>query len=419
MPLPPPSPETILKSSPDGPITAYDPYTGTVLARFNGSQCPRNGIVLLGDNQFATSHVSPATGAGSVHLYYWWSPSCSMNIPLPEPVAPLAATSDGSYLFSGGVSGRIHSVTVPSGELLRSFSAHNAPVSCITTSCDGSLVLSGSDDGTIAVTPIILLLDSLIDMNHSKVFGFRRFAGHELPVTGLTAGTGRSDGGIMISSSLDWSCKVWSVASGAHLQTVRFPGEILCVVVDPSETEMYAAGTDGVVYKRKLKVETRELAARGGDAVAWGGVHDGAVVAMVMLNYGRTVLTVCEKGGSYAWDVDSGRMISSFIENSGGVSGVVVVKSYVGGFGTRRVENGESGGGYGYGYGYGYGGWKVAGEAVKEAEEMKEALKVVVEERSRAISNLESAIEINENLLDLMLKEANAISKFDDPKHKM
>ncbi|KAI3675048.1 hypothetical protein L1987_84630 [Smallanthus sonchifolius] len=389
-----PSPETVLKVAPDGLITAYDPYTGTVLARFNGSQCPRNGITVIGDDQFASSHVSPETGAGSIRLYYWWSPSCKQNIPLPEPVAPLTATSDGSYLFSGGISGRIHSLILPSGDLIRSFSVHEKPISCLAINCDGSLILSGSEDGTIGVTPILLLLDSSIDTK-SEIFNFIRFAGHELPVTGLTTGVGRSDG-IMISSSLDWTCKVWSVVNGTHLQTVRFPGEIWCMVLDPSETELYAAGTDRMIFKRKLKVETRKQAARGGDTVVCGGMQDGAVVAIMMLNYGKTVLTVSENGGFYAWEVDSGRMISSFSEKTGGVGGVVVVK-HGGGFGTRGVK-----GGYGSGK-----------EVVKEVGEMEEALKVVVEDRGRAISDLELAIEINEKLLNLMLKEANAISKFE------
>lgn len=202
---PPPSQETVLISSPNGPITAYDPHTGTVLAGFSGTQCPRNGITMLGDNQFACSHVSPETGAGSIHLYYWWSLVCTQNIPLPEPVAPLAATSDGSYLFSGGIFGHIHSLSLPSGDIIRSFSAHEKAVSCLVISCDGSLILSGSDDGTIVVTPILMLLDMESDFLVLK--NYKKIVGHEFPVTGLITGMGRSDG-IMISSSLDWTCKV-------------------------------------------------------------------------------------------------------------------------------------------------------------------------------------------------------------------
>ncbi|KAK1439664.1 hypothetical protein QVD17_05484 [Tagetes erecta] len=391
---PPPSPETVLIPSPNGPITGYDPLTGTVLAQFNGTQCPHNGITMLGDNQFACSHVSPETGAGSIHLYYWWSLFYTQNITLPEPVAPLAATSDGSYLFSGGISGHIHSLSLPSGDIIRSFSAHEKAVSCLVISCDGSLLLSGSDDGTIVVTPILMLLDT-----ESDLLNFKKIVGHEFPVTGLITGMGRSDG-IMISSSLDWTCKVWSVVSGIHLQTVNFPGEIWSIVLDPSETELYAGGKDGKVYRKKLKVETRKQAAKGGETVEWGGVHDGGVVGVVMLKYGTILLTISENGEVYAWEVDSGRMISGFVKKIGGVSGVVVVKCD-GEFGRKGVQNGV------------YGSQVVAGVAVKEVVEMEEGLKEVVEDRRRAISELESVIEINEKLLNLMLKEADAISKLE------
>ncbi|XP_024966117.1 protein ROOT INITIATION DEFECTIVE 3-like [Cynara cardunculus var. scolymus] len=397
MSSPPPLPEIVLIASPDGPLTAYDPYSGTVLARFNGSRCPRNGIAIVGKDLFAVSHVSPETGAGSVRFYYWWSPSCTQNVPLPEPVAPLAATVDGSYLFAGGISGRIHAVSVPSGVVIRSFSAHEKPVTCFARNFDGSLILSGSDDGTIAVLPIFLLLDASFD-TESRYSNFNRLIGHESSVTGLTAGIG-SSGSIMISSSLDWTCKIWSLVSGIHLQTVKFPSPVWCTALDPSETELYASGTDGVIYKRRLKVATRKQVAKGGETVVWGGVHGGGVVAMEMLNYGRTLLTVCENGGICVWEVEGGKMISGFGEKIGGVSGVVVARGG-GGFGKR----GEWGG---------YWGGKELGKAVTAVAEMEEVLKVVAEDRRRAISNLESAIEMNERLLKLMLREAKTIAKFD------
>nr|XP_043620097.1 protein ROOT INITIATION DEFECTIVE 3-like [Erigeron canadensis] len=396
--------ETLLIASPDGRIIAYDPYTGTVLARFNGSRCPCNSIAIVGNNQFAVSHVSEQTGAGCVNLYYWWSKSCAQSIPIPEPVVPLTAMVDGSYLFAGGVSGHIHSLSVPSGDLIHSFSAHEHPVSCLAISSDGSLVLSGSDDGTIAVTPILLLLDSTFDIE-SRISGFNKFIGHESSVTGLSTGLGPCSG-IMISSSLDWTCKVWNVVKGIHLQTVNFPGEMLCTVLDASETELYAAGADGIIYKRKLKVETKNQLAEGRETIVWGRIHSGAVAAIEMANYGRTLLAVSENGRICAWETENGKMTSSFCKKTGTVSSVVLVKGG-GWFRKRGTEKGEFNG---------YGGTQEVGKMVKQVAEMGETLKVVAEDRGREISNLESAIEVNEKLLNLMLKEAKAIAKFEDSK---
>ncbi|GJS98417.1 mediator of RNA polymerase II transcription subunit 13 isoform X1 [Tanacetum coccineum] len=350
--------EIVLIATPDGPITAYDPYTGSVIARFSGSRCPRNGITVISNNQYACSHVSD----------------------------------------TGGVSGHILSISVPSGDLIRSVSAHGKPVSCMVMSCDESLVISGSDDGTIAVIPTLMLLDVSPDTEFG-CSSSRRFPGHELSVTGLTTGMG-----VMISSSLDWTCKVWNILNRTHLQTVKFQGEILCLVLDPSETQLYAGGMDGTIYRKDLKVQTRKQVASGREAGAWGRKRDGAVVSMDMLNHGQTLLTVYENGQIHVWETVGGKMVTSFSEKIRGVSRVVVVRER-GSFGTREIESDECGSD---------GSEAEVDKVVTVEAEMEEALKVVAEDRGRAISNLESAIEIHQKLMELMLKEAKAIVKFDE-----
>ncbi|KAI3672362.1 hypothetical protein L6452_38446 [Arctium lappa] len=92
------------------------------------------------------------------------------------------------------------------------------------------------------------------------------------------------------------------------------------------------------------------------------------MVAMEMLNYGRTLLIVCKNEEICVLEVESGKMMSGFCEKIGGVSGVVVER---GGSGFRRGECG------------GYCGGKELGKPVTE---MEEVLKVVVEDRRRTIT---------------------------------
>lgn len=135
--------EIILTSSPDGPIIAYDASSGAALTRFTASRSPRRGLALVGKTSFAASHISPINASGSIHLYNWWSSTAFHKLPVPEPVAPLIATPDGSYLFAGGLSGSVYALSVPSGDILNSIPAHNKPVSCLSISEDGSLLISG------------------------------------------------------------------------------------------------------------------------------------------------------------------------------------------------------------------------------------------------------------------------------------
>nr|GEU36179.1 protein root initiation defective 3-like [Tanacetum cinerariifolium] len=231
MSLLPTTPEIVLIASPDGPVTAYDPYTGTVIARFSGSRCPRNGITVISNNQFACTHVSD-TGVSSVHLYNWWSMSCVQSIPLPEHVAPLVATTNGSYLFSGGVSDHIHSVSVP----------------------------SGSDDGTIAVIPTLMLLDVSPDTK----FGCSSFRRKDLKVqTRKQVASGREawvwgrkhDGAVVSMDMLNHGQTLFTVSENGQIHVWETVGGK--IVTSFSEK---IRGVSGVVMVRERgSFGTREI----------------------------------------------------------------------------------------------------------------------------------------------------------------
>lgn len=137
--------EVILTSSPEGPITAFDASTGATVAQFTGSRSPCRGLAVTSKGLIAAAHVSSDSGSGSIHIYNWFTSSVFHNIPLPEPVAPLATTSTGDFLFAGGVSGSIHSLSLPSGDIIKSFTPHSKPVSTLHLSDDGSLLFSGNN----------------------------------------------------------------------------------------------------------------------------------------------------------------------------------------------------------------------------------------------------------------------------------
>ena len=135
--------EIILTTSPDGPIIAYQASTGETIGRFTGSRSPHRGLALAGEGYIVASHVSSETARGSIHLYTWCTSSLFHNIPVPEPVAPIIASADGSFLLAGGLSGSVYSLSLPTGDLLGSFPAHSKPISSIHLNGDGSLVISG------------------------------------------------------------------------------------------------------------------------------------------------------------------------------------------------------------------------------------------------------------------------------------
>ncbi|KAJ6301654.1 hypothetical protein OIU77_015879 [Salix suchowensis] len=390
----------VLTSSPDGPVTAYDIFSGTALARFSGSRSPRHGLVLAGKAYVAASHVSSATASGSIHLYNWWSPTAFHHLPVPEPVAPLAATPDGSFLFAGGLSGNIYALSIPSGNILKSFPAHTKPVSCLTISNDGSLLISGGDDGTILAAPIFQLVEQATGENCSDLM-LHSFDAHDGPVTAITSiGFWHST---VISCSTDCTCKLWSLLDGTNLRIITLPCAISGIALDPTGTEFYAAGADGLIYKGFLKAGSRKEASRMHELVILADKHGGAIISLVMMNEGKNLVSAAEDGRVYLWEVERGQVIMVLGNNMESISDLVVA-SGIGDCIRQGVGAGDdmskSGGGGIVPFG------KEFTRSVRDTVEIEDVLSVTAKDRSKAIDMLESAIGVYERLLELILKEA-------------
>lgn len=423
--------EVVLASSPDGPIVAYDASTGTPLASFNDSRSPRRGITRAGRSSIAVSHICPITASGSIHIYNWWNSSAFQSITVPEPVAPLTATPDGFYLFAGGLSGCIHTLSLPSGDVLNSLPAHRKSVSCLELSADGSLLISGGDDGTIVVIPIFQLVQAKPQENATKHI-LHQFSAHNDSVTSIYSVMGMSSSQI-VSSSMDGRCKFWSLLSGTVLHTVVFPCVIFSVVLDPSETEFFAAGTDGLVYKGSLRHnikhlirtdseltppasddlayrcslrhKNKHLMGTSSELISWSPKHNAAVVSIVIINEGNNLISAAEDGNIWVWQVNKGQVIMTLENEMGSISDLVIAteKRHEKERNVRRGSHGRA--------------MKsessrlpspMLGLLINQTAEMQGAVAAGGSDVRRAIELLESAIAMYEKMLELILKEAKA-----------
>ncbi|CAL1377612.1 unnamed protein product [Linum trigynum] len=403
--------DIVLTSSPEGPITAYNASTGAVLARLTGTRSPRRGLALVQNTYIAASHISSSSTA-AVHLYNWWSSTALHRLPLPEPVAPLAPSPDGSCIFAGGLSGNIHSLSVPSGDLIASFLAHpGSPVSCLEISPDWSLLVSGGDDGRIAVFPVFQFLQNSSQSQNDKSMTMS-FTAHDGPVTAIVLCMGISQPTV-VSCSTDSTCKLWNLLEGKNLMTVAFPCPISGVALDPSETDLYAAGSDGSVYHGVLKYESRKN--RSGQLItALPGKHRAAIVSIALVNGGKRLVSAAEDGSVHVRKVETGEIVITMGDsNLESISEMVVAKRGIVDDGGRRR--------HGYGGSESFDFWGCGGSSspsglpgkelcalgIKEAGELEKVMSSVMEDRGKAINMLESAIEVYGSLLKLILKEAN------------
>lgn len=318
------------------------------------------------------------------------------NLPLPEPVAPIVASLDGSYLFAGGVSGNIYTLLIPSGELLQSYPAHEKAVSCLGINGDSSLLVSGGDDGSVAFALIFQLVAGKTRQNPM----LRRFLAHDGSVTAIASCALTNT--TIITTSIDCTCKFWRLADKEQLiRILRFPCAIMSAVFDQMHTEVYAAGLDGSIYKEPLEVRTEAT-----KFTRWPRRHDSVVVGLVMVNDGKNLVSAAEDGGLCIWETGTEQVILDLPNvNMSSVSNLVVAN-------TGSVTNGISGMKMRKGNDDGFGeecrGFCVEelSRSLTETIKLEDVLRVAEEDRSRAIDMLESAIAMYERLLELILKEA-------------
>jgi WD40 repeat protein len=174
-------------------------------------------------------------------------------------------------------------VRVPSEHNGREFSTvkgHNGEVLGVALSADGRLAVSSSYDFTIKV------------WNISEGRELRTLEGHKQRVNGVAVS---ADGRLAVSSSVYDSLKVWDVQSGRALHSVRgrFTGVAL------SADGRLAVSSS---YESKLKIwdvqSARVVRTLEGEA-AWGRV--------AMSADGRFAILACNQ--PRVWDVSSGRQV--------------------------------------------------------------------------------------------------------------
>ncbi|KAG5537160.1 hypothetical protein RHGRI_024556 [Rhododendron griersonianum] len=140
---------------------------------------------------------------------------------------------------------------VSSGRLLRTWCAHHKSLTCLSFSSDDSFLISGSEDGSIVVWPMIGLLDEADCWNSPSLLNFS--SEHSASVTGILT-TLSSSSSIFLSSSLDGTCKVWDLVTGKLLQNLAFLLPITASVLDPAEKMLFSGTADGRIFMSILDV---------------------------------------------------------------------------------------------------------------------------------------------------------------------
>ncbi|KAG2678577.1 hypothetical protein I3760_11G008900 [Carya illinoinensis] len=304
-------------------ITIWDMETGDHLLHIPTSASPAHGLLCLRQQFLVASqiHRHGSIGGGAIFLWALNKPQPPLRSYPVEAIGPLSCTNDGIYLAGGALSGNAYLWEIASGRLFKTWHAHHKSVNCLLFSNDDSLLISGSEDGMICVWSVI----SLIDMEDSRSWPplLHYSSEHVSSITSLLTASGTSNS-LLVSSSLDGTCKVWDFVTGRLIQTQVYPLGVTASVLHPEEEILFCGCVDGRIFVNKLDIGLLEdsLFVAEDQAVVLKG-HNGAITALTISGLGlisaSTDCTIC------IWDVVNRMIVRRFNHKKGAATNMMVI----------------------------------------------------------------------------------------------
>jgi pre-rRNA-processing protein IPI3 len=229
----------------------------------------------------------------------------------PEQLSSLAAC--GPLLASGSASGALWLWHAPSGRLLRTWGGHTRAVSALCWSADGSFLLSGSEDTLVAAWSLSRLACGLNDGAASAATAWPpsalySWSEHSLGVVSLAAGCAVGSP-LVVSASLDATVRVWTLAGGSLLRTLRLPCPLSALCLDGCDRTLFAGGADGRIFAAPL--------AGGGSGDGAGEAafslagHTRSVRSLAASADGRHLLSGSDDGSLRVWCLASRQCLRS------------------------------------------------------------------------------------------------------------
>ncbi|KAI3983693.1 hypothetical protein MKX01_001097 [Papaver californicum] len=306
-------------------ITIWDMETGDHLLHIPTCASPTHGFLCL-RNQFLVAsqiHKHGSLGGGAIFIWPLNKPQTPVRRYPIEAIGPLRCTEDGLYLAGGAPSGNAYVWEVLSGRMLKSWRAHYKSVNCIAFTADNSLLISGSDDGSICIWSLISLLD-LEDCGNIPS-SLHSWSEHTSSITGLVSIAGSSSY-VLISSSVDGTCKVWDIVSGRFLQTQDFSQAITAIGLDPEGQLLFSGSVDGRIFVSRIDIGLEENSKTiAGDQLIVLHGHNGSITALSFSMSGLWLISASEDCTACLWDVRNWAVARRFTHAKGQITNLLVI----------------------------------------------------------------------------------------------
>ncbi|KAK4786531.1 hypothetical protein SAY86_010364 [Trapa natans] len=316
----------LASSSANGGISCWDLLTGTEQLLHKSCASSPHGLTCIGQSLIASSQYSPPSSAsGSICYWSWDRPQVEVKSFPAEPIGPLVANSEGSYLLGGGVSGEIYLWEVATGKLLMRWRAHHRSVTCLAFSDDDSIIVSGAEHGEVRVWSLYGIFEDALKRDQTHLY-MHSLNDHSKKITDIVVGYGGQNA-IFVTASEDKTCKVWSLSHGILLRSILFPSMINAIALDPGEHVFYAGCQDGKIYVAALHAESRSGGAYGMYIVSALSLNSVAVTSLAYSTEQNLLISGSEDGTIQAWD-PQGHSIRSFKHTTAHLNNVIIMRKH-------------------------------------------------------------------------------------------
>lgn len=222
----------------DNSLRLWSLADGRCVRVFNEFDAPVNAVVIHRDARLAW------TGdGGRLRLWDLKTGACLRDISGDKSIDALALSPDEQHLLSGGRDGHIKLWDVAGGHCIKDLAGHRDDIESLAFDSIGRLAVSGSMDGTCRLWEVATgrclrvleghqgkVVSSMFDLNESAV----------------SAVAFSPDGRYVLSGSWDRSIKLWEVATGECIRTLKgHPHYVNTATFSPDGAHILSGDAEG------------------------------------------------------------------------------------------------------------------------------------------------------------------------------
>ncbi|KAE9553545.1 hypothetical protein FO519_003238 [Halicephalobus sp. NKZ332] len=292
-----------------------NPLTKTAFWQFKGAEY-QNGVpdVIEPVGENPDFFVASIKGQPLLHMIGFWNKQrFHLKSVVPDHVTAICTDPDGCYIF-GAIGSKIYVWNVSTRELISIVEAQFLPITCMKASYDGNYVVTGAEDGSVAVHRLTDLVAWRSKIS-PKVEAALQYTHHTGAVTDLYLTS--SNQPRILSVSNDHTAVIYSVTGKCLLIRIAEDYPICSCSMDPAESKIFLGLETGDITvvslsKKQLKKEEQHpIEDSVGPIVKFAKKHSSKITKLA-LNFDGSVLVSCDAGGTYhVWDVQSGSNIST------------------------------------------------------------------------------------------------------------